>query len=110
MQEALLGEFEQIVMLAVLRLDCEAYGVSIAKEILACTRRTVSPGALYTTLSRLEKKQLLHSRQGPSTPERGGRAKRLYTVTPIGRNLLKTAQRNFQQLLNGLDLLGEAHG
>jgi PadR family transcriptional regulator, regulatory protein PadR len=105
-----LGEFEQVVLLAILRLEDNAYGVSIAKEILACTRRAISPGALYTTLSRLENKGMLLSRQGSPTPERGGRAKRLYTVTKVGRLQLRSAQRAFQRLLHGLDLLGETHG
>lgn len=105
-----LGEFEQVVLLAILRLEDNAYGVSIAKEILVCTRRAISPGALYTTLSRLENKGMLLSRQGPPTPERGGRAKRLYTVTKFGKLQLKSAQRGFQRLLHGLDLLGETHG
>lgn len=110
MDQAQLGGFEQVVLLAILRLGDNAYGVSITKEIFACTRRSISPGALYTTLSRLENKGMLHSRQGAPTPERGGRAKRMYTVTKDGKLQLKSAQRAFQRLLHGLDLLGETHG
>jgi PadR family transcriptional regulator PadR len=105
-----LGEFEQIVLLAILRLGTTAYGVSIRQEILACTRRSVSPGALYTTLDRLEKKNTVVSREGEPTPERGGRAKRFYTVTEAGRGQLAEAQRAFQQLMSGLELLGEQYG
>lgn len=105
-----LGEFEQVVLLAVLRLGKEAYGVSIQREILACTRRAVSPGALYTTLGRLEAKGALASTEGAPTPERGGRAKRFYTVTREGKRMVVEAQRGFQQLLTGLDLLGGQHG
>ena len=100
-----LGELEQTLLLAILRLDSNAYGVSIRQEIARCTRRNVTPGALYTTLDRLERKSLVASREGDATPERGGRSKRFYTVTRTGRTLLAEAQRSFQQLLNGLDLV-----
>jgi PadR family transcriptional regulator, regulatory protein PadR len=105
-----LGEFEQITILAILRLGDEAYGVSIRREIVACARRNVSPGALYTTLDRLEKKGAVVSREGAPTPERGGRAKRFYAVTAAGKGQLVEAQRSFQRLLKGLGLLGESHG
>ena len=104
------GEFEQVVLLAILRLGEEAYGVSIRSEIALCTQRKISPGALYTTLDRLEKKGLLAARLGESTPERGGRAKRFYKVTKEGCAVLASAQRQFKQLLQGLDLLEENHG
>lgn len=106
---ASLGEFEQLVLLAILRLGTEAYGVSIRKEILSCTRRDVSPGALYTTLDRLETKGDVASEAGPPTPERGGRAKRFYTVTGNGRERLVSAQRSFQSMMSGLNLLGGKH-
>jgi DNA-binding PadR family transcriptional regulator len=69
----LLGEFEQIVLLAILRLDDDVYGVSIRDEIAGCTDREPSPGALYT-LDRMEDKGLVTSRFGQTTPQRGGRA------------------------------------
>jgi PadR family transcriptional regulator, regulatory protein PadR len=100
-----LGEFEQIVLLAILRLGEEAYGVSIREEIFRCTAREVAPGALYTTLDRMEDKGLVQSRTGDPTPERGGRAKRYLTVTNSGRSALVDAQRAYQKLLLGLDLL-----
>jgi DNA-binding PadR family transcriptional regulator len=109
-----LGEFEQIVLLAILRLGDEAYGVTIREEILRCTRRNVSPGALYTCLGRMEDKGLVRSRTGDPTPERGGRAKRYLTVTKPGRTALTGAQRAYQKLLLGLELLksrtGASHG
>ncbi len=108
--EARLGEFEQVVLLAILRLTDAAYGVSIRSEIEVCTGRKVSPGALYTTLERLEGKGLVTGRSGEPTPERGGRAKRFYTVTKAGRGRLVAAQTAFRSLLVGLDLLGERHG
>ncbi len=105
-----LGEFEQLVLLAILRLGETAYGVSIRRELLSCALRQVSPGALYTTLDRLEQKGLITSEEGTPTPERGGRAKRFYTVTKIGRARLIQAQRSFQRMMSGLGLLGNAHG
>ena len=66
-----LGEFEQVVMLAVLRLGDDAYGVPIRQEIVSCTGRDASAGAIYTTLERLEDKGLVRSRFGDPTPQRG---------------------------------------
>jgi PadR family transcriptional regulator, regulatory protein PadR len=103
--ERSLGEFEQIVLLAVLRLDDNAYGVTILNEIAARTGRNPSPGALYTTLHRMESKGLVTSRDGSPTPERGGRAKRFVSVTREGRTALASAQSAYRSLLQGLDLL-----
>ena len=105
---ASLGEFEQIVLLAVLRLDNDAYGVTVRGEIAACTDRDPAPGALYTTLDRLEEKGLLTSRLGDPTPQRGGRAKRFFSVTLDGAAALKRAFRSYQKLLKGNKLLGGA--
>jgi PadR family transcriptional regulator PadR len=102
-----LGEFEQIVLLAVLRLGDEAYGVTILAEIAAKTGRNPAPGALYTTLHRMESKGLVTSRDGSPTPERGGRAKRFVSVTREGRNALANAQSAYRSLMEGLDLLAE---
>ena len=74
MQPVSLGEFEQVVLLAILRLGDNAYGVTIRSEITACTRREVAPGALYTTLDRMEDKGIVRSWLGDPTPQRGGRA------------------------------------
>ena len=79
-----LGEFEQVVLLAILRLRDDAYGVAIGAEITACTRREPAPGALYTTLDRLEDKGLVTSRLGDPTPQRGGRAKRYFVLNAKG--------------------------
>jgi len=105
-----LGEFEQIVLLAIMRLGDSAYGVSIRTEIESCARRKTSPGALYTTLERLEQKKLLVARSGEPTPERGGRAKRFYKLTKDGRERIVEAQSTFRRLMVGLDVLGEIHG
>ena len=103
-----LGEFEQVVLLAVLRLGDAAYGVPIRQEIAACTDREPAPGALYTTLERLEQKGLVTSRFADPTPERGGRAKRYFTVTATGLKAVARAQRSYQRLLDGLVIPGLA--
>ena len=103
-----LGEFEQVVMLAVLRLGDDAYGVPIRREIVSCTGRDASPGAIYTTLERLEDKGLVRSRFGDPTPERGGRAKRYFTLTVRGGQALARAQQSYQRLLEGVTLPGVA--
>lgn len=104
-----LGEFEQVVLLAVLRLGENAYGVTIRNEITERTGREPAPGALYTTIDRMEEKGLVRSRLGDPTPQRGGRAKRYIKVTKAGRAAVIAAQRSYQSLLQGLDLLGGAN-
>ncbi len=101
-----LGEFEHIVLLAILRLGETAYGVPIRAEIAQHTGRDAAPGALYTTLDRLERKGLVKSWLGESTPERGGRPKRYYEVSGKGLRAVSRAQRAFQSLARGLELLG----
>ncbi len=103
-----LGEFEQVVILAILRLQDQAYGTTIREEIAAHTGRDPSPGTLYTTLDRLESKGLLISRLGDPTPERGGRAKRYFAVTNRAIQAVARAQSSYRSLLNGLDILGDA--
>ena len=104
-----LGEFEQIVILAILRLTDEAYGVSIRNEITTCTGREPSPGALYTTLERLEEKGMVSTRLGDPTPQRGGRAKRYFTVSAKGVETVARTQENYRRLLDGIQLPGVAH-
>ena len=95
-------------MLAVLRLGEDAYGVTIRQEIAACTGRDASPGAIYTTLERLEDKGLVRSRFGDPTPERGGRAKRYFTLTTRGGQALTRTQQSYRRLLEGITLPGTA--
>jgi PadR family transcriptional regulator, regulatory protein PadR len=104
-----LGEFEQVVLLAILRLDENAYGVTIRNEIQECTGRNTAPGALYNTLDRLEEKGMVSSRLGEATPQRGGRPKRLYTVSQDGVAAVARAQRAYQALLKNLMLPGVVH-
>jgi PadR family transcriptional regulator PadR len=104
-----LGEFEQVVLLAILRLQDKAYGASIRAEIAACTHREPAPGALYTTLDRMEDKALVTCRLADPTPERGGRAKRYFRVTAAGLAAVVHAQNCYLKLREGLDLPGVAH-
>ena len=101
-----LGEFEQILLRSILRLGETAYGIRVRAEIAEHTGRSVAPGALYTTLERLEDKGFVTSRLGDPTPERGGRAKRYYKVNGSGIKAIKRAQNAYQSLLQGLDILG----
>ncbi|MES2623873.1 MAG: PadR family transcriptional regulator [Pseudomonadota bacterium] len=105
-----LGDFEQVVLLAILRLKAVgAYGVSIRNEISEHTKRNPTPGAIYTTLERMETKGFVKSSEGEATPERGGRAKRYYHVTVKGLNALKKTQGDYRNLLKGLDILGDLY-
>ena len=104
-----LGEFEQLILLAILRIRDDAYGVSIRAELADRTGRDVAPGAMYTALERLEAKGLITSRMSDPTPQRGGRAKRIVTVTAAGREALTRAVQAYERLLDGLDLKRGAH-
>src|SRR5688500_12516168 len=104
-----LGEFEQLILLAILRLGDGAYGVTIRAELSDRAARTITPGALYTTLERLEVKGLITSRMGDPTPQRGGRAKRYVTVTAPGMQALTRAVQAYERLLEVLDLSRGAH-
>ena len=98
-----LGEFEQVVLLAILRLGESAYAVSVREEILQCTGRDVSRGSVYITLDRLETKGFLRSRLADPTPERGGRAKRFYELRPAAIDALKESRRALVALWRGLE-------
>lgn len=99
-----LGEFEQLILLAILRLGDDAYGVTIRAELADRAGRAVAPGALYTALERLESKDLITSRMSDPTPQRGGRSKRYVTVTAAGVEALTRAVQAYKRLLDGLDL------
>ena len=100
---AFLGEFEQVVLLAILQLGPDAYGVAVLCEIEERTGRRVSRGALYVTLDRLEQKGLLSSRLGKPTPARGGRAKRYLSVSGEGLRALRAERAALMSLWQGLD-------
>ena len=98
-----LGDFEQLVLLGVLRLTDEAYGAAIRQEIHARSGRDVSINAVYTTLDRLEAKGLLTSWVGEPTPQRGGRRRKFYALTPAGAAALRQAYRAFTAMAEGLE-------
>ena len=102
-----LGEFEHIVMLAILRLGDEAYAIPIREEIEARTGRSVARGALYTALERLEAKGCLRSRMDDASQERGGRARRYFHVTPSGLKALKATHAALSNLTRGLETILE---
>ncbi len=100
----LLGTFEQIVLLAVIRQGSEAYGRSILREIEDAlpNSRSVAAGAVYATLDRLETKGLLSSKLAAGTPDRGGRKRRFYRVTASGRRALHEARSTIDSLWNSI--------
>lgn len=97
-----LGQFELMVLLAVISTGEDAYGVPIARELEAATGKEVGLGSVYAALARLEEKALVSSRTGDPTPERGGRAKQYFEVTTAGRKAVRDARRAFTRLWRGL--------
>ena len=100
-----LGEFEHIVVLAILRLQDNAYGVTVRQEIEFRTKREVSIGAVYATLERLETKGYVKSYHGDPSPERGGRSKRFFQVTAKGVAAVNRTHRALRSMTEGLDLI-----
>jgi PadR family transcriptional regulator PadR len=98
-----LGEFEQLVLLGVLHGGDDAYGVPVWREIQDRTGRTASLAAVYKTLDRLEAKGIVRSHLGAPTAERGGRAKRVYRVTPSGLRTLRASIQGLRRMTAGLD-------
>jgi PadR family transcriptional regulator PadR len=98
-----LGDFEQIVLLAIVRLGADAYGVSIRRTIEETAGRAVTVGAIYTTLDRLEHKGFVSSRMAEPTSERGGRAKRFFKLEARGTKALRNSLRSTRSMLRGLD-------
>src|SRR5690242_10198073 len=105
--EPALGEFEQLVLLALVRLGDRAYGVTVREEIARRARRDVSLGAVYKTLERLEDKGLVSSTIGEPTPERGGRRKKFFRIAPSGARALRHALAALRRMADGL--VWEAH-
>ena len=97
-----LGNFELMLLLAVLRLDEDAYGVTIASELEERTGREVVVASVYATLERLQERGLVTSSLGDSTPERGGRAKRYFRITAAGLHDVRDAKRDLVNLWKGL--------
>jgi DNA-binding PadR family transcriptional regulator len=98
-----LGEFEYAVLLAILHLDEDAYAVPIRELIEQRTTRPVARGALYTGLDRLEAKGCLKSRMGDSSEERGGKARRYYTVTAAGLKAIRATHGALSSMARGLE-------
>jgi DNA-binding PadR family transcriptional regulator len=103
--DRLLTDFELMLLLAILRIGDEAYGVPIAAEIKATAGRTVMLGAAYAALDRLEHRKLVASNVGDPTPERGGRAKRYFRVTPKGLRAVKETHRALSALWTNIPQL-----
>ena len=101
-REEPLGSLEHIVMLAVMRLGSEAYGMTVRREIEGATGRDISIGAVYATLARLESKGLIKSYTGEPTAERGGRAKRYFRMTADGEGALRYAHEIILKMSVGL--------
>ena len=100
-----LTDFELMILLAILRIGEEAYGVPIAREIEETGRRRVLVAAIYAALDRLEDNGLVTSSFGDPTPERGGRSKRFFKVTAKGLKAVKETQRAFTALWSGIPQL-----
>ena len=106
-----LGEFEQMLLFALLRLGDEAHSVSVRAEIEARTHQSVSPGATFTALERLESRRLVESRFGEPTPERGGKRKKHYVLTAKGAEALNRSYETLRQMSAGqVDKLRELAG
>jgi DNA-binding PadR family transcriptional regulator len=97
-----LGEFEQLILLALLRLAPNAYGVTIVQEIERRTGRRIAVGAVYTSLARLEKKGYVAYEVGAPLPERGGRRKKLYRIEPAGAAALNRSFESLSRMVEGL--------
>jgi len=105
MPPAYLGEFEQLLLLAILRLGPEAYALEVARELDVRAGRSVSRGALYTSLDRLEDKGLLRWKPAAGTAARSGLPRRLYTVTPAGLTALRASRDTLQRMWRGVEHL-----
>lgn len=105
-----LGEFEHLLLLAVMRLGDDAYGIAMRREIEDRTGRSVSPGAIYPTMDRLEEKGYVRSYMGEPTPERGGRSRRYFSLRPEGYEALRSAHAAFTSMWRGFEPAPEDEG
>ena len=102
-RQNLLGPHEQLILLAILRIGEDAYGMTIRREVEQRSRRDISIGAVYTTLERLQRKGYVRSYLGSVTAERGGRAKRHYRITARGERALKESHEALRSMTEGLE-------
>lgn len=105
-KESYLGELEHIVLLAILKLKGEAYGMTVRELLETLIGREISIGALYATTDRLERKGLITSKKGEATAERGGKAKRYFVVTSLGLKNLNQTRQTFEVLWSGTEVTG----
>lgn len=101
-----LGEFEQVVLLAVAHLEGSGYGMSVRQEIERRTGRDVAVGSVYATLARLEEKGFVTSYEGDPTPRRGGRSKRHFRLEPAGAEALEASRGMLDSMWDGVRLSG----
>src|SRR4051812_6494379 len=97
-----IGGLEQLVLIALVRLGDDAYGVAVHEDITKRTGRSMTYATVYTTLSRLEQKGLVRMRTGDPTPERGGRRKNFYLINAAGRRALQESMRALRTMTRGL--------
>lgn len=107
-RDRLLGGFEHLLLLAILRLEDDAYGATLRRELIEHTDKDVAVGAIYTGLDRLEGKGFVESSMSEPTAKRGGRGKRVYRVTSAGRSALADMDRAVRQLSAGIRTEKEA--
>jgi PadR family transcriptional regulator PadR len=100
---AALGEFEQLVLFALVRLDADAYGATSRREIEHRAGRPLAISAVYTTLDRLEQKGIVRSRVGEPTAERGGRRRKHFALTPLGARAVRDAYTVYERMTAGLE-------
>ena len=98
-----IGEFEQLVLMSIVRLGQDAYGATVRRDIETRTARRLSISAVYTTLDRLEHKGLVRSWVGEPTAERGGRRRKHFALEPLGARALNAAYRDFMAMAAGLE-------
>jgi DNA-binding PadR family transcriptional regulator len=98
-----LGEFEQLVLIALVRLESDAYGATVRREIETRAKRRLAISAVYTTLDRLEEKDLVRSWIGEPTPQRGGRRRKYFELTALGARALKQAHQAYAGMIGGLE-------
>jgi PadR family transcriptional regulator PadR len=103
-KQTYLGEFEHFVLLSILHLEANAYGVTIRQQLKESINRDVTLGALYSTIERLENKGFITSKKGDAKPERGGKAKRLVNVTALGLKMLSKSKQQFEAMWKNIQV------
>lgn len=102
-KKTMLGDLERTMLLALLQCGGTAYGLQVQEQIENATERTISPGALYTGLTRLQRKGYVSSWRGEPTAQRGGRRKRFFQIEPAGERALEQSLHELRMLTSGLE-------